>query len=82
MELEGSFNGKHPFESFHSVDGRNPAAVEVGSLPQDLQSFIHPRWCRNSSINSIIHAVSHHVGSTRHVFCFDRSNMVCQYRVA
>ena len=27
--------------------------VEVGSLSQYLQGFIHPRWCRISSINSI-----------------------------
>ena len=24
----------------------------IGSLSHDLQGFIHPRWCRNSSINS------------------------------
>ena len=35
--------------SDHTVDGRNPAAVEVGSLSHDLQGFIHPRWCRISS---------------------------------
>ena len=37
-----------------TVDGsefrRSP--VEVGSLSHYLQSFIHPRWCRISSINS------------------------------
>ena len=26
--------------------------VEVGSLSHYLQGFIHPRWCRISSINS------------------------------
>ena len=36
----------------HTVDGRNPAPVEVGSLSHSLQGFIHPRWCRISSINS------------------------------
>ncbi len=36
----------------HTVDGRNPAPVEVGSLSHSLQGFIHPRWCRFSSINS------------------------------
>ena len=39
--------------SVHTVDGRNPAPVEVGSLSHYLQGFIHPRiWCRISSINS------------------------------
>ena len=38
-----------------TVDGRNPAPVEVGSLSHYLQGFIiiHPRWCRISSINSM-----------------------------
>ena len=27
-----------------TVDGRNPAPVEVGSLSHDFQCFIHPRW--------------------------------------
>ena len=36
----------------HTVDGRNPAP-EVGSLPHYLQGFIHPRWCRISSIKCI-----------------------------
>ena len=32
-----------------TVDGRNPAPVEVevGSLSHYLQGFIHPRWCRD-----------------------------------
>ena len=38
-----------------TVDGseirRSP--VEVGSLSHNLQSFMHPRWCSISSINSI-----------------------------
>ncbi len=39
---------------FHTtVDGRDRAPVEVGSLSHFLQGFIHPRWCRISSrINS------------------------------
>ena len=37
----------------HTVDGRNPAPVEVGSLSPCLQGCIHPRWCRISSINGI-----------------------------
>ena len=36
-----------------TVDGRNPAPVEVGSLSHYLQGFIYPRWCRISSINSM-----------------------------
>ncbi len=28
--------------------------VEVGSLSHYLQGFIHPRWCRISSINSMV----------------------------
>ena len=28
----------------HTVDGRNPAPVEVGRLSHYLQWFIHPRW--------------------------------------
>ncbi len=38
----GVFNGD-------TVDGWNPAPL--GSLPHYLQGFIHPRWCRISSIN-------------------------------
>ena len=37
----------------NTVDGRNPAPVEVGSLSHYLQGFIHPRWCRISSIKCI-----------------------------
>ena len=41
------------FRTFRTVDGRNPAPVEVGSLSHDLQGFIHPRWLFGiSSINS------------------------------
>ena len=39
-----------------TVDGRNPAPVEVGSLSHSLQGLIHPRWRRISSMNgSILH---------------------------
>ena len=31
--------------------------VEVGSLSHYLQGFIHPRWCRISSINSILPSI-------------------------
>ena len=37
-----------------TVDGRNPAPVEVGSSSHYLQGFIHPRWCRISSINRML----------------------------
>ena len=40
--------------STNTVGGRNPAPVEVGSLSRYLQGILHPRWCRISSINSII----------------------------
>ena len=36
--------------SNNTVDGRNPAPVD--SLCHYLQGFLHPRWCRISSINS------------------------------
>ena len=42
----------------NTVDGRNPAPVEVGSLSHYLQGFLHPRWCRISSINSMIHQLA------------------------
>ena len=35
-----------------TVDGRNPAPVEVGSSSHCLLGFIHHRWCRISAINS------------------------------
>ena len=39
---------------WHTVDGKNPALVEVGSLSHYLQGFMHPRWLFGiSSINSI-----------------------------
>ena len=37
--------------STETVDGWNPAPVDVGSLSLYLQGFIGPRWCRTSSIN-------------------------------
>ena len=42
-----------PKELLDTVDGWNYAPVEVGSLSHYLQGFLHPRWCRISSINSI-----------------------------
>ena len=32
------------FCAFHTVDGRTPAPVEVGSFSHYLQIFLHPRW--------------------------------------
>ena len=49
-----------PWASSHTVDAseirRSP--VEVGSLSHYLQGSIYPRWCRISSINSIIQIFS------------------------
>ena len=39
-------------DTTHTVDGRIPAPVEVGSLSQYSEGSIHPRWCRISSINT------------------------------
>ena len=36
-----------------TVDGKNPASQLIGSLSHYLQGFIHSRWCRISSINSM-----------------------------
>ncbi len=45
---------QHPFENvgIHTVDGRNPANQLIASFTHYLQGFIHPIWCRSSSINS------------------------------
>ena len=43
----------------HTVDGKNLHHL-ICSLSHYLQGFIHPRWCRISSINSIIP----HLGTT------------------
>ena len=35
-----------------TVDGKKPAPVNMWVIPLFTgQGFIHPRWCRNSSIN-------------------------------
>ena len=47
-QLEGGVGS----ESGSTVDGTNPATVEVGSLSHYLEGFAHPRWRRISSINS------------------------------
>ncbi len=49
LTIDPNFLG-HP----STVDGKNPAPVEVGSLSQaHLQGFIHPRRCRIPPINSM-----------------------------
>ena len=42
----------------HTVDGRNLHQL-IGSLSHYLQGFIHPRWCRISSINSQYYKSNH-----------------------
>ncbi len=37
---------------FNTVDGRNPANQLIDGLYHYLQGFIHPRWCKISSINT------------------------------
>jgi len=39
-----------------SVDGRNPAPVDMVKSHY-LQGFIHPGWCRNSSITVCVYKV-------------------------
>ena len=41
------------------IDGIHPANQLIGSLSQYLHGFIHPGWCRVSSINSIFVATVH-----------------------
>ena len=37
----------------NTVDGRNPSPVDMASkYPIAYRAFMHPRWCRISSINS------------------------------
>ena len=43
----------YPSGSIHTVDGRNPANQFIVSLFHYLQDFLHTRWCRISSINSM-----------------------------
>ena len=38
----------------HTVDGRNPAPVDIWSIPLFI-GFNHPRWCGISSIHRISH---------------------------
>ena len=39
------------FRVFGTVDGRNPAPVEVGSVSHYLQGFINPRWLGMGFLN-------------------------------
>ena len=45
----------------HAVGGRNPANQLMGSLAHYIQGFIHPRWCRISSINSILENLKNNI---------------------
>ena len=42
----------HPAPMVYTVDGRNPANHLIGSSCHYLQGFLHPSWCRISSINN------------------------------
>ena len=56
IQNKGHLGSRYIFRhvpTLHTVDGRNPAPVEVGSFSYFLQGFIHPRWLfLISSINS------------------------------
>ena len=75
----------------HTVDGKNPTAVEVGSLFHYLQSFfIHPRLCGISSINSMSNVanvtllgtnISPKNGILKMIFLFPRWDMLVPWRV-
>ena len=45
--------GSSPPKQDATVDGKNPAPIEISSLSHYLQGFMHPRWCKIFSINSI-----------------------------
>ena len=62
------------FPCHHTVDGQNPAPPGMMIIPFFI-GFNHPRWCRISSINSIIYIVIYiGVGSVYIVFtCNKRS---------
>ena len=55
------------FAWHHNVDGSEILHQLIGSLSHYLHGFIHPRWCRSFSINSII-CLSHHVRTCSHYF--------------
>ena len=47
---------QHFQEGINTVGGRNPAPVDVVNIPLfTVQGFIHPKWCRIFSINSMAH---------------------------
>ena len=50
-----------------TVDGRNPANQLKWQVSQYLHGFIHPRWCRISSINSIAEILA---GGFKYFFYF------------
>ena len=56
MEPHGSLENGRYLNSVHTVDGTNPAPVNrYPGIPVShyLPGFIHSRWCRISSINSM-----------------------------
>ena len=71
MASQHGYNGITPltkskkYTPNDTVDGQNPAPVEVGSFSHYLQGFIHPRWLFGiSSTNSMLnirkcHSLSH-----------------------
>ena len=71
--VAGHWDGSLKCLYYDTVDGseirRSP--VEVGSLSHYLQGFIHSRWCRINSINSIILNCSFYSiqGQSCSVFC-------------
>ena len=63
-----------------TVDGRNPAPVEVGSLSHYLQGFVHPR-CRISSTNSMTNglvALMKHVENENEWYLVQKLFRYCQ----
>ena len=52
VSKSGKLRLKVPCGEDGNVDGRNPANQVIDSLSHYFQGFIHPRWCRISSINS------------------------------
>ena len=64
-----------PDHNTHTVDGWNPAPVEVGGLSHYLQGFIHLRWCRISAINSMKPQTLVFSSRSRSMGCFSFSGV-------
>ena len=58
-----------------TVDGWNPAPVQIVSLSHYFQGFIHPRWCRISAINSITETYISCFDFTSHTFFWSKSRL-------